>query len=252
MPPPRPKQGWKSTFGQIGGLRQEVVVKVRKEAQRFLPAGLPAKQRSDDAEEIVRRFYVAVFSFTHRNAGAGGPSPGQVKAALTRLQRRVLDLIGELQELDELSAATLVMSKPPAGPLDPTPLDLRIQFKGIWDLEAALAQALRELEEPDPARRLWLNLLDDSSLHLVTAVTRGTQDLFASALEVLALDIKRVSGKLPTAYWNDIEGQYQGTFIPLSELLAAAVLPKRKPNPAGWPASAARDALASARSKAAP
>ena len=252
MPRAKPRWGWKSAFDEPFRLPEEVEVKVREEAQRLLPDGLSATQQAEMEEEIVYRFFFAVFSFTHRNAGAGGPAPGQVKAALAGIQQCVGDLTEQLSKLDELSAATLVMSKPSAGPLDPTPLDLRIQFKDIMDLEAALAHALRELEEPDPARRLWLNLLDGSSLHLVTAVTRGTQDPFATALEVLALDIKRVSGKLPTAYWNDIEGQYQGTFIPLSELLAAAVLPQRKPNPAGWPASAARDALASARSKAVP
>lgn len=252
MPPPRPKRGWKSAFVQVVGLPQGVEAKVRKAARRLLPNGLSATQRAEKEEEIVYRFFVAAFSFTHRNAGAGGPAPGQVKAALRGIQKLVGGLIKKLQDLDEISAATLVMSKRPAQPLDPTPLDLRIQFKGVWDLEAALAHALQELREPDPARRLWLNLLDDSSLHLVTAVTRGTEDLFASALKMLALDIKRVSGKLPTTYWNDIKGRYEGTFIPLTMLLAKAVLPQRERKSAAWPASAARDALASARSKEAP
>jgi hypothetical protein len=220
---------------------QGVRDRLHQEAVALLPKKLSVDEKGQKAEAISRRFVYAFVLFEHLNARAGGPTSKQSKAALQALKSDADRLVKRLEELDELTAAILMLSKKPRVLDEQVEPSLRVHFEGVWTLTEALTYALRQVKE-DPTRRIFPGVLSGVPTHLVMAATYPTANPFVTALVRLATDIRQITGKLPSVSWEPLVEEYSGTFMPLSKLLAEAAYPSRQQKDNSWPGSAARKA----------
>jgi hypothetical protein len=242
----KPKWGWKADYEQLPELPEETQSAIRH-AMLDLLADCPDGERQERADDVIHSVHFAWEAFVNETGEARGPTVGEVKAALLEIHSRLDKLVVLLDRLDDVSAIAVTRSNKAIRSSD-TKVSLKIadQFKGVWDLQAALSYALRELDKPKADDRRWCNM--SYPVGLMGCSIMSSREPFVSALEGIAWAVYEATGKSPSAYWDNDTGQYEGTFLPLVQIFARLASPERSHNPRAWPASAAEVALKHHRS----